>query len=149
MVAVLVIIASPAAEVVKTRLQLAIEVVTAVTAVILARRKNRSTVIWPVASFVFPPALLPLFARAALPEKNTALLDRKFLPATVSVLILIVGIALIRYGSLHPCDMYAHEIANELVAVGADPEAREIKATAYHSLLAPEQCFVRLLEYFL
>ena len=132
-----------------SRLWLAIAAVSAVTAVILARRKNRSTVIWPVASFVFPLALLPLFALAPLPEKNTALLDRKFLGATASVLILIVGIALIRYGSLHPCDMYAYEVAKGLVAVGADPEAREIMATAYHSLLAPEECFVRLLEYFL
>ena len=135
-------------EVVKAMLWLAIAVVSAVTAVILARRKNRSTVIWPVASFVFPLALLPLFALTPLPEKNTVDLDRKFLGATASVLVLIVGIALIRYGSLHPCDMYAYEFAKGLASDGIERGTQEEWATAYNFLLAPEECFLRLLEYF-
>ena len=130
------------------RLWLAVAAVSAVTAVILARRKNRSAVIWPVASFVFPPALLPLFALEVLPEKNTVELDRKFLGAAASVLILIVGIALIRYGSLHPCDMYAYEVANDLVALGAEDDTYDKAATAYHLLFSPGECLTHLVQEF-
>ena len=132
-----------------SRLWLAIAVVSAVTAVILARRKNRSTVIWPVASFVFPFALLPLFALAPLPEKNTVALDRKFLGATASVLVLVVGVALIRYGSFHPCDMYAYEVANELIALGAEPETYEHAAASYNFLYSPGECLIGLFEHFI
>ena len=132
-----------------SRFWLAIAAVSSVTAVILARRKNRSTVIWPVASFVFPLALLPLFALAPLPEKNTALLDRKFLGAAASIVILIVGIALIRYGSLHPCDMYAYEVAKGLASEGIEPGPQDEWGATYKFLLAPEECFLRLLEHFL
>lgn len=130
-------------------LWLAIAVVSAVTAVILARRKNRSTVICPVASFVFPLALLPLFALAPLPEKNTVALDRKFLAATASILVLIVGIAPIRYGSLHPCNMYGYEVAKGLASEGIEPGPRDEWGATYKFLLAPEECFLRLLEPFL
>ncbi len=134
-------------------LWLAIAAVTAVTAVILARRKNRSAVIWPVASFVFPPTLLPLFALAPLAEKNTARLDRRFLGAMASILILIVGIALIRYGSLRPCHMYGYEVAEHL-DIGTDPGSRRNYATMYDYLVAPgvrtpEECLIRLFETFL
>ncbi len=133
-----------------SRLWLAIAVVSALTAVILARRKNRSAVIWPVASFVFPPVLLPLFALAPLPEKNTVALDRKFLAATASVLVLIVGIALIRYGSLHPCDMYAYEAASETVALGGELKmTQEERAGVYGSLYSPGECLIGLFEHFL
>ncbi len=133
-----------------SRLWLAIAAVSALTAVILARRKNRSAVIWPVASFVFPLALLPLFALAPLPEKNTADLDRKFLGATASVLVLVVGVALIRYGSLHPCDMYAYEVANELVALGGELKlTQEGRAGVYGSLYSPGECLIGLFEHFI
>ncbi len=131
-----------------SRLWLAIAVVSAVTAVILARRKNRSTVIWPVVSFVFPLALLPLFALAPLPEKNTVALDRKFLGATASVLVLIVGIALIRYGSLHPCDMYAYEVRNDLIALGTDVDSQEEWAASYNFLFSPGECLTHLVQEF-
>ncbi len=133
-----------------SRLWLAIAAVSALTAVILARRKNRSAVIWPVASFVFPLALLPLFALAPLPEKNTVALDRKFLGATASVLVLIVGIALIRYGSLHPCDMYAYEVASETVALGGELKmTQEERAGVYGSLYSPGECLIGLFEHFI
>lgn len=138
-----------AAKVMDSRLWFAIAVVSAVTAVILARRKNHSAVIWPVASFVFPLALLPLFALAPLAKKDTADLDRKFLGATASILVLIVGIALIRYGSLHPCDMYAYEVAKGLASEGIEPGPQEEWGATYKFLLAPEECFLRLLEHFL
>ncbi len=139
-----------AAEVMHPKLWLAIAVVSAVTAVILARRKNRSAVIWPLASFLFPLVLLPLFALAPLPENNTARLDRRFLGATASILILLVGIALIRYGSLHPCDMYAYEVANELVALGGELKmTQEGRAGVYGSLYSPGECLIGLFEHFL
>jgi hypothetical protein len=130
-------------------LWLAIAAVSAVTAVILARRKNRSAVIWPVAAFLFPPALLPLFALAPLAEKNTARLDRQFLGAMASILILLVGTALIRYGSLHPCDMYAYEDAEELVALGGQLKTTsEERVEIYRSLYTPGECWVGVLENF-
>ena len=123
------------------RLWLAIAFVSAVTAVILARRKNRSTVIWPVASFVFPPALLPLFALAPLPEKNTERLDRWFLLATSSIAVLLVAIALLRYGSLHPCNIYVYETWNSL---GVEhPKVKEL-GDFYGIMLSPSECLSRL-----
>ncbi|MEE9209067.1 MAG: hypothetical protein V3U23_01345 [Kiloniellales bacterium] len=132
-----------------SRLWLAIAAVSAVTAVILARRKNRSAVIWPVASFVFPPALLPLFALAPLAEKNTGQLDRRFVMATVSALVLLVVIALLRYGSLHPCDMVAYEAANEVVAYGGNPGSRQKLEEMLKTYSSPERCLARMFEFYL
>lgn len=127
-------------------LWLAIAAVSAVTAVILARRKNRSTVIWPMVSFVFPFALLPLFALPPLPEKNTQELDRKFHGATASVLVLVVGVALIRYGSLHPCDMYAYEVAKGLASEGIEPGPQDEWDATYRFLFSPGECLTHLVQ---
>ncbi len=136
-----------------SKLWLAIAAVTAVTAVILARRKNRSAVIWPMASFLFPLALLPLFALAPLPEKGPGRSDRLYLISVASLLTLIVGIALIRDGSLRPCHMYGYEVAEHL-DIGTDPGSRRNYATVYDYLVAPgvrtpEECLIRLFETFL
>jgi len=128
---------------------LAIAAVSAVTAVILARRKNRSAVIWPVAVFVFPLALLPLFALAPLAEKGTGRLDRIFLISVASVLALLAGLAMIRYGSLDPCYMYGYEVANESAAGGVSPLPLHKWAAAYNYLMTPVECLISLLEHFL
>ncbi len=128
---------------------LAIAAVSAVTAVILARRKNRSAVIWPVGAFLFPPALLPLFALAPLVENNTARLNRRFLGALASLLILFTAFALIRYGSLHPCDMYAYEVESELVAMGRNPGSLQDLEKLYRTLSYPEQCLLGVIQSYL
>ncbi len=125
-------------------LWLAIAVVSAVTAVILARRKNRSTVIWPVVSFVFPFALLPLFALAPLPEKNTAQLDRRFLIIGSIVVAIGAGLLLLRYGSLDPCRIYLQEGGINDLARLLDPETRS-EAVDFAS--TPGECLLRLLKH--
>ena len=133
----------------KAMLWLAIAVVSAVTAVILARRKNRSTVIWPVASFVFPLALLPLFALAPLAEKNTQELDRKALIAT-GIVTLIVGGFLLRYGTLRPCEMYKGDLARALIDEGKPPLAADMASELifgyFIDFLSPFDCLEGIVD---
>ena len=44
----------------------------AITAVILAQRKNRNVALWCLACFLIPFALLPLFALQPLPQAGEA-----------------------------------------------------------------------------
>lgn len=44
----------------------------AITAVILAQRKNRNVMLWFILCFLFPLALLPLFALAPVPKSEGA-----------------------------------------------------------------------------
>ena len=44
----------------------------AITAVILAQRKNRHVALWCLVCFLFPLALLPLFALQPLPQAGEA-----------------------------------------------------------------------------
>ena len=44
----------------------------AITAVILAQRKNRHVALWCLVCFLFPLALLPLFALSPLPQADEA-----------------------------------------------------------------------------
>ena len=124
-------------------LWLAIAAVSALTAVILARQKNGSTVIWPVASFVFPFALLPLFALAPVPEKNTAQLDRRFLIVGSIVVAVGAGLLLLRYGSLDPCSIYLQEGGIYDLARLFNPETRS-EAVDFPS--TPGECLLRLLK---